>query len=247
MKSYFTARMLGIHFLAVLAIVACFALSGWQWSRAHNATGSHQSTSSVQYEDVNPIGNLLPLNVIGSTTELHGTWDTASRFTVTERPTHGPSLINPNPGSATTASWAVPVGAWVIDELVLDDKTAVSVVRGWTPSPQDFPPASGEGAITGAIQPSEDSGYVDLLTLPDMITTSIALSHASVSVHDGYVVESDKVSGLEKITPIFSVPPRTHLHWRNVFYTGNWIFFAILVGAMWIRVVRDEVNGTLNA
>jgi hypothetical protein len=48
------------------------------------------------------------------------------------------------------------------------------------------------------------------------------------------------------VTPLLSAIPHVPLHWRNVFYVFNWFFFAGIVMAMWIRVVRDELNDDVN-
>lgn len=245
MRRYFTARMLGIHILALLAIVSCLALSHWQWTRAHGQTSVAKSPSG-EFASLSPLGNYLPLASVGVQTEVQGTWSDKGRFLVTERPTHGPSLINPNPGSNVVVSWAIPIGAWVCDVLLLEDGSAVGVVRGWSANPQSVPPAQGMATVTGILQSSEDADYVSLVSVPELLTTKLVLSHSDVSVHDGYLVAQQPAQGLVTVDPIYSAAPKTSLHIRNVIYTFNWIFFALLVIAMWVRVVRDGVKGAIS-
>ncbi len=235
--------MLGVHILALLTIVACLALSRWQWTRAHVHTS--MSATSGEFTSLSPLGNYLPLGSVGAQTEVQGTWSRSGRFFVTERPTHGPSLINPNRGSTAVVSWAVPIGAWVCDVLILEDGSAIGVVRGWSENPQAVPPAKGMATVAGILQSSEDADYVSLVLLPELLTTNLVLSHSDVSVHDGYLVSSQPPRGLSAVDPIYTAAPKTSLHMRNVIYTANWIFFALLIVAMWLRVVRDSVKGAI--
>jgi len=151
-------------------------------------------------------------------------------------------LINPNPGVHTVVEWAVPIGAWVGDVLNLEDGSALGVVRGWSDNPQSFPTAQGMATVTGVLQSSEDADYVALVSVPELLTTNLVLAHSAVSVHDGYLVSSQDTRGLTEVIPIYASVPHMSVHWRNVIYTVNWIFFALLIMAMWIRVVRDSVK-----
>jgi hypothetical protein len=100
--------------------------------------------------------------------------------------------------------------------------------------------------VKGTLQSSEDSDYVSLVSVPELLTTKLVLSHSDVSVHDGYLVAQKPGQGLVTVDPIYSAAPKTSLHIRNVIYTFNWIFFALLVIAMWVRVVRDGVKGAIS-
>jgi hypothetical protein len=60
--------------------------------------------------------------------------------------------------------------------------------------------------------------------------------------HDGYLVATSNSPGLAPVQPIFEKPPVQGLNWRNVAYTFNWIFFAVIVGFMWVRVAKDELQ-----
>jgi hypothetical protein len=36
------------------------------------------------------------------------------------------------------------------------------------------------------------------------------------------------------------------LHWRNVVYTFNWLVFALIIAAMWRRVILDMGKSEAN-
>ena len=245
MSRFLTRRMLGIHVMALAAVVVCLFAAHWQWQRAHTAQGSDTSSSSIQFgsfSQLSPLRQYLPASSIGVSTSVSGTWLDHGRVVLTERIAQGSSLRNPNPGSQSIVSWALPICNWIADPLVLEDKSVLMVVQGCSATPQAVPLPSGSATVTGVLQPSEDADIVDLVVLPNKLTTSSVVASLSMSVHDGYLVSSQAASGLTRVTPIFTSSPHIPLHWRNIFYVFNWIVFALIVMGMWVRVVQDELR-----
>lgn len=241
MLRYFTKKLIAIHFLAISAIVVCLALSSWQWTKAHYASAPKPNDGSISFSELSPLRDFLPAGSIGIDTKVSGTWQPNSRLSFAQRPADGAQLINPNPGSESVVSWAVPIGSWIVDVLVLDDGSSLGVVRGWSDNPDQVPAPTGSVELTGVMQPSEDAAKRNLLNLPSYISTNTILAKADSTLHDGFFVASTS-TGLETVKPTFGAPIKVELHWRNVVYTLNWIIFAVIILAMWWRIIRDEVK-----
>lgn len=237
---FFSRRLATINLLSLIAIVGCLFLGKWQWDRAHYIAPS--TSSSGNFSDLSPIRDYLPPTSVGIETNISGTWQPNSRLEFGERPVDGKQLINPEPGTDTVVSWAVPVGNWVLDVLTLSDGSSVGVVRGWAPTDSQVASPIGEVTLTGVMQPSESPNSKNFINLPSYITTESILAKASSTLHDGYFVASQASDGLTVVKPIFDTPQKTGLHWRNVVYTGNWIIFAIILTGMWWRIIQEELN-----
>lgn len=242
MASLFSKRIIGINLLALTAVLVCLWLSNWQWGKAH-FTSSSTTTGQVQdFTELSPLRDYLPPTSVGVSTTITGTWQPNSRLLFGERPADGKALINPDPSSVAIPSWAVPVGSWVLDAVILPNGSSVGVVHGWLEDGKVSPPVDGQVTLTGVMQPSEESLGNGLFQLPEYITTNNILKVSSTNLHDGYFVVDTPTAGLEKVTPIFDSPQKVGLHWRNVVYTANWIVFAIIIAAMWWRIIQDELK-----
>ena len=245
MSRHFSLKMIGIHLAGILAVATCIALAHWQWSRAHVPTNGEASTASGTIDELNPLRQFLPVASIGATTTIEGTWVQNSRIVLGERIANGEQLTKAagNDHSQTViVDWAVPLCAWISDALELTDGSVVQVVRGCSSNPASVVNVSGFAKVTGILQPSEDADIVYLPKVDGKLTTDRIVSQTGKTTHDGYVVATTAGEGLEKVTPMLSAIPHVPLHWRNVFYVFNWLFFAGIVIAMWINVIRDELN-----
>lgn len=237
--------MIGIHLAGILAVATCIALAHWQWSRAHVPTNGEASTVSGTIDELNPLRQFLPVASIGATITIEGKWVQNSRIVLGERIANGEQLTKAagNDHSQTViVDWAVPLCAWISDALELTDGSVVQVVRGCSSNPASVVNVSGFAKVTGILQPSEDADIVYLPKVDGKLTTDRIVSQTGKTTHDGYVVATTAGEGLEKVTPMLSAIPHVPLHWRNVFYVFNWLFFAGIVIAMWINVIRDELN-----
>lgn len=240
-RSYITGRLLGLHVFGVLALSACLALSNWQWDRAHVWNAKSQDSLQVvqPFNELSPLRNYLPATSIGAKTEVTGSWITNSVRTYCGRPADGSIL-------RTGIEIGFTPGCWVTGVLSLQDGTVLTAVLGWSADNSgvqglsvDLPPGSVK--ISGVLQPSEDSLQIYLPAQAALITTKQTVSQVGQSAHDGYLLVSSPRSGLQSITPVFEMTPAHGVHWRNVVYTFNWLFFGLFVIFMWWRAVRDEL------
>lgn len=239
--TYFSARLIGIHLFGVIALTACLALSNWQWDRAHVwSAKSQDSLQTVQpFNELSPLRNFLPATSIGAKTEVSGVWIQDSVRAYCDRPIDG-SIIR------TGIEIGFTPGCWVTAVLSLSDQTVLTVALGWSADNSGTAALSrvlptDEVTLAGILQPSEDSLPVYLPEASRKITTDETVKQVGRSAHDGYLVLSEAPSGLRGISPVFEVSPTQSVHWRNVVYTFNWIFFGLFVVFMWWRAVRDEV------
>lgn len=239
MNRYFSLRLLAIHAVGIMSVVACLALGNWQWERAQAYVPS-VTTTAKSFEELSPLRDYLPASSVGVPTSVTGTWQPDERILLFERVADGKSMVNPDPDSEVIVEWAIPIGYWIVDIMELADESSLGVVRGFTASPEQVPLATGEVTITGVMQPSEDVPGLKLFNNIDLLTTNLIVENSRTIAHDGYLVSTTADENLTLVNPIFTEPIIKGLNWRNVAYTFNWIFFAGIVAMMWVRVSRDE-------
>lgn len=212
-------------------------LSNWQWSRAHYARQATLVSKPVAFEQLSKARDFLPPSSVGQKTEVSGMWQTSGRIVLEDRPMDGRKLISQSGLAEKNDS-----GNWIIDLLTLQDGTSVAVVRGWQNSKLSFPLAQGMAKISGVVQPAEDAPNEQTINAKPLITTKFLLQHSKTNIRDGFIVEYGSSNELVSIIPTRSAFTSDGLRTLNVFYTFNWIFFAGLIFAIWVRIVRDEVS-----
>jgi hypothetical protein len=241
MNRYFSLRLLAIHVLGAVSVLACLALANWQWDRAQ-AYVPPASTTALTFEELSPLRDYLPASSVGVPTSVTGTWQPDERILMPERVIDGKSMVNPDPETEVIAEFVPPIGYWVVDIMELADESSLGVVRGFTETPDQFALATGEATVAGVMQPSEDVPGLKLVNDIKPLTTNLIVENSRTIAHDGYLVATSPTSSLVLVGPIFTEPVIEGLNWRNVAYTFNWIFFAVIVGMMWFRVTRDELE-----
>jgi cytochrome oxidase assembly protein ShyY1 len=245
MNRYFSFRILAIHLLGVFSVAACLALANWQWDRAQ-AYMPPENTAAQSFDELSPLRDYLPASSVGVSTSVTGTWQPTERILLFERVVDGKSMINPDPKTELLVEWAIPIGYWVVDIMELADGSSLGVVRGFTQVPEQIELASGEVTVTGVMQPSEDVPGLKLVNGIELLTTDLIVANSRTIAHDGYLVATSQTGSLIPVKPIFTEPIVQGLNWRNVAYTFNWIFFAVVVAMMWVRVIRDELQFALS-
>ena len=241
MNRYFSLRLLAIHALGAVSVLACLALANWQWERAQ-AYVPPANAAQKTFEELSPLRDYLPASSVGVPTSVTGTWQPDERILMPERVVDGKSMVNPDPETEAMVSWAVPVGYWVVDIMELADASSLGVVRGFTQTPEQIELATGQATVTGVMQPSEDVPGLKLVNNIKPLTTKLIVENSRTIAHDGYLVATSPTELLDLVGPIFTEPVVEGLNWRNVAYTFNWIFFAVIVGMMWVRVARVELE-----
>lgn len=205
---------------------------------------STTSTEVKEFAELSPLRDYLPVASVGVPTSVTGTWQPDERIVMADRVSNGPAMVNPDPTSEVIMEWAIPIGFWVVDIMELEDGSSLGVVRGFTPTVDELSAAKGVETITGVMQPSEDFPGLKLVNGIKPLTTAMIVENSRTIAHDGYLVATSKSEELELVTPIFAEPISQGLNWRNVTYTFNWVLFAVIVGFMWVRVARDEIQLT---
>jgi hypothetical protein len=241
MQRHFSFRLLVIHVLGAISVLACVALAYWQWDRAQ-AYVPLESATSKTFDELSPLRDYLPASSVGVPTSVAGTWQPDERILMPERVIDGKQMVNPNPGSEIWIDFASPVGYWVVDIMELTDESSLGVVRGFTETPDQIAPATGAANVTGVMQPSEDVPGLSLFNGIEPLTTDLIVENSRTIAHDGYLVATSTSESLVPVGPIFTEPVVKGLNWRNVAYTFNWVFFAGIVAMMWVRVARDELE-----
>jgi len=237
---YFSPRLIAIHLIAVLIIVICGLFAQWQWNRAHFTRINSAPHQVVPFENLSVAKDFLPVSSIGAQTVAQGTWQPSSRFVLTNRPRDGRLLLDTEENRKQLAN--EPRGTWVVDLLSLKDGTSVAVVRGWTDTKKIPDQTTAVATVTGVVQPAEDAPGVDFIELPEQLTTKLVLEHSASDVRDGFIVDSSAPTEFNSVTPTREPVTSNGLHWRNVVYTFNWIFFGILTILMWWRIINEEQN-----
>jgi len=236
-RKYFLANLLAIHALALLLIAACLLLSHWQWERAHYSRQAIAVSKPIAFENLSKPRDFLPPSSVGQLTKVSGTWQQNGRIRLPNRPVDGRKLLaNAKPSTQTQ------LGSWVVDFLKLRDETSVAVVRGWQSSGSRFPAAVGRASVIGVVQSGEDAPNLEAINASPLVTTKFLLTHIDTDIRDGFIVETKDNGTLVQVIPSRQAFTQDGLRTLNVFYTFNWIFFALLISLIWIRIVRDEVS-----
>ena len=237
MRKFFSRKLWAKHLTALLLIIVCLLLSNWQWHRAHYSRLATPTSTPVTFNKLSSARDFLPPSSVGQKTVVSGTWQPAGRIVLENRPADGRKLISQSGSAANYES-----GNWVIDLLQLQDGTSVAVVRGWQKSDSRFPSATGFGRVSGIVQPAEDAPNDNPISAKPLITTKFLLNRSATDIRDGFIIETGSETQLQPVTPTRSAFTSNGLRTLNVFYTFNWIFFAILIFVIWLRIIRDEVS-----
>jgi hypothetical protein len=241
MIRHFTARLIGTHLLGVFSLLTCLALANWQWDRAHVYLPKIE-LAQKSFSELSPLRDYLPISSVGVPTQVTGTWQPSERIVLPNRISNGPGMVVKVTEQEVATEFVGPTGSWILDILELADGSSLGVVRGFSENAEQVPLATGDQTITGVMQPSEDVPGLELVNGIIPLTTEMIVENSRTIAHDGYLVAVSNSPGLIAVQPIFKEPPVQGLNWRNVAYTFNWILFAAIVGLMWVRVAKDELQ-----
>jgi surfeit locus 1 family protein len=237
-------RYWGGHLLMVVAVAACILLGRWQlgvWHghRVDDATSVTRETP-VALDDVLGPDAAFPGSGVGRPVVVEGRWDPAHTVYVSGRTYDGRT------------------GVWAVTPVVTATGSAIPVVRGWTPSAVGSPAApSGQAALVGLLQPSEDTGTPDGNThddvIPELSVTDL-LPRAPYDLYGGYAVATDRSlptggtvsTGMTGLSPVSS----EHLPGagatsglRNFLYAFQWWVFGAFAAFVWWRWLQEDILG----
>ncbi|MEZ5115244.1 MAG: SURF1 family protein [Candidatus Nanopelagicales bacterium] len=233
-RTLLTRRWLGLTALALVAVVAFAALGTWQWQRTQDILEAERAASRlpVPVEQVAPAGEPLPGVSVGRPVTATGRYAADGQRLVADRGLDGRA------------------GSWVLTPLLLEDGTAVAVVRGWVPEigteAEQVPAGSVE--VTGVLQP-EEAFYAEGGTRADGRLTRISSDTVAPLVtgdlRSGYVMLTGQRPASDP-APV-PVPPTVvtadvPFPLQNFFYAFQWWFFAAFVVFLWFRWLRLEAR-----
>ena len=229
--------------LVVLVLASGMAWLGtWQLQRAHErsaeAVAERQTVAPVAVTDLLRARQTFPGKLVDRPVLARGTWDGQHQLLVAGKQAGGVS------------------GFWVLTPLVLEDGSAVAVVRGRVASPADPAVAAVSGPVTvrGILKP----GDAPAERAPGQTSGLPAGQVAGVAPADlvkvwpyplltGYVVAQQVTPATQPApTPVPTVAPgEGGLALQNLSYALQWWVFAGFGLFVWWRLVRDDHRGLL--
>jgi cytochrome oxidase assembly protein ShyY1 len=241
-------RWLALLALALVAATGMAFLGQWQLDRARANSRVNEIRAATSRPAV-PLTSLLAPRQSFTNADADrpvtasGRWDAGHQLLVADRYLNGRH------------------GWWVLAPLVLDDGSAVAVVRGWVASAGD--PAADVGnvptgtvRVSGVLRPGEPpidrepgagtglpAGQLDGVDLTQLVQLW------PQKLITGYLVLTDQqpvssiTSGLTPVPP--TAPVNQTVAWQNLSYAVQWFAFAGFGLLMWWRLVRDDHLGRL--
>lgn len=209
--------------VAVAVLAGIWQLHVWQAARAAS-TVDPTKDAPVALASLMGGDSAFPGRDLGRPVRFSGTWLSQSTLFIEDRELRGRR------------------GYWVVTP-VLVGKSAMPVVRGWSPDAA-APPVSGQVSLTGWLQPSEDSGSIDTDpdddVVPEMATASL-VQHVDYDLYSAFVVQ-EAASGLAQVTPASTPQVSSTDHLRNLLYAFQWWIFGGLAIYIWGRWLRDQLE-----
>lgn len=226
-------RFWAFHVLGLVCVVAATGLGFWQldaWSQRRAA----ESADLTRLEPV-PLSEVIgpddpfPGDRVGHPVLLRGTWLTDETVFVSGREKDGRD------------------GFWVVTPLeVGPGDSALLVVRGWSASADDVPPApEGETELVANLQPGEGTGAVDDDASDDVIPQmriADVLQRVDQDLYGAYAVAAAAEPGLEQ-ADLDQLPEAGRFTaLRSLLYAVEWWVFGLFAAFVWWRWVRDELE-----
>jgi surfeit locus 1 family protein len=230
MKQWFAPRLLALHALAAVAIVACLLMGLWQLG----VYGSKHDDAAERVRTAAPVDVLT-------------VWGPDESFTadLTERQV----WVR---GAFTGDQFLVRRAAgryWVVAPLRVDGtKSMLPVVRGWADDPGALPDVP-RGTVTfrAILQPGEDrsethafdpaSGVYGSLSIPQLANVLRGDLFSGFALTEATGING----GLQPVEP-----PDPRVSWtvglRNLAYALQWWVFGLFAAFMWWRMAIDAVD-----
>ncbi len=215
---------LGAFALAAL----CVRLGFWQWDRMENKKleqadiERHLSADAVPVQSVLQPGHAVAEDDEWTRVRATGKFDTRRQITV---------KFTTRAGSA---------GADVVTPLVLADRSALLVNRGWMATentnarPTDIPaPPRGEVTVEGWLRPDNQAGDNAVVPVDGQVR---AIASHGLERYVGRDLLPGFINLQKPASAALAPEPRPHVgHALNFFYALQWWFFAglALIGPFW--------------
>lgn len=232
MRTLLAPRFWGAHLLLLLAVAAATLLGLWQWHvwQANRAAAKVDVAAKPAVPLSRVMGGDDPFNgrYVGRQVTLRGTWLSEDTVFVSDKRS------------------GQDRGYWVVTP-VLVGRSAMPVVRGWSPRPQAASP-SGSVSLTGWLQPSEDGGAPASNPRDRVLSTMQIANLVEYVDHDLYsafvIQRRADPAGPAGLRPVGShvtpdVSGATSL--RNLLYAFQWWIFGGFAIYLWQRWCRDQL------
>jgi len=232
-----------------LVLASLFAfLANWQFSRAH--TRAQQSAGTPVTEIVKPFTDVahpeqtLPSSDAYQMVSLTGHYNPDQQVVIPARKLGG-----------RTGYWVVtmfvPDGANVTAVAQDGREIAIPAVRGWTDdesAAHASRASTAPVALTARIQPTESPTATDKMPAGEMATLSTAqlVNTWDVLSYAGYLLPTEQsgagaAQATSGLTAVPAPPPKPQgLNLQSLFYSIEWVVFAVFAIYVWFRMMRDE-------
>jgi len=226
--------MLGLHALAILAVVVCAVAGAWQ-------LGVYDERQAEQRADVGEVPS-APLTQI---------WGPDDPFTSVQD--RRPVRVTGEFRSADEQIWVTDrtkkgegEGVWLVAPVMVEG-SALLVVRGWTSEAGDFPDVpSGEVTFDAVLQQTDTPGgrFDPETRTIGSVRVPTLINELDYDLWSGYALGEDA----SIVPPGFATPdiPEPEVSWtaggRNLGYGLQWWVFAGFVVFMWWRMGRESTQ-----
>ncbi len=217
-----------------LVIVGVFSgLAQWQWQRSvDEATVIERDTeTAVALESVATPQSTITTDASGRMVKVECQIVATDDVRVTNRAVPGDR------------------GDWLVRHCVTPNRDSVAVVAGWAPSQFDGPYPDTSGETVGRYVPTEspqasdfEAGLLEVIAIGEMVN----LWAEPGPVYGGFIVMDQAPEPLRTI-PTEAPATDASLNILNVFYSIQWLIFAVFALYFWYRLVKDEVEKELDA
>ncbi|MGH3510483.1 MAG: SURF1 family protein [Nocardioidaceae bacterium] len=236
-RALFSPRMLVLHALAIVVVLATVLLGRWQYgawqSNRQDRAEQQAHTAAKPLESVLGPDAAFPADAVGQPVRLEGHWLNADTLFVENKHLSGRS------------------GYWVVTPVLVCPRacrgaSAILVVRGFS-SAASAPVVGGPVTVTGWLQPGETGAAVDPHPHDDVLAQlriADAISHVKQDLYGGYVIARNAgrgMSGLTALTPAVLPKPGSFTAVRNLLYGLQWWLFGVFAVFVWWRWCRDEM------
>lgn len=236
------------HVLVIVAVLVMIRLGFWQMSRWQGENERKGQIEQGLAEEPVPLEDLLT-EVSGDPTEVpedlrfkrvsvSGTWSAEDEVVIRNRSLNGAP------------------GGWVMTPLVLEDGTAVGVVRGWVPlglandgGPVEVAePPSGEVQVSGVIGLTQEEPGFGAKDPADGILDSLA--RVNLSRYDeqleqdllGVWLTMDGMSPPPTNEVVQTVNVEIPTPSQNFSYMVQWFLFATIFGVGYLLILRKVAS-----
>ncbi|WP_460466163.1 SURF1 family protein [Calidifontibacter terrae] len=237
LRTALTFRWIGWFVVLLAAVVAMVLLGLWQFGVAHD-NGASKTVEDAQHLPVAPITEVVqpnePFRADMSVRRVTatGTYEPQRQLLVPDRRLNGRT------------------GYWVLTPLLVTDSNArLVVLRGFVTDPaQATKPTATAVTVTGALAPAESPtatslpagqiGSVDIASLVNLWGDRIYNAYVFATAEQ----PAATTSAITRIPPPSPVPA-SGLHFVNLAYAVQWWLFAVFAIYIYLRMLRDEVEG----